>query len=120
MVIETANHCWALIAQDEAPPGFGSSTLLTLSIIMCLFYLIMMRPQRKKDREFREMLESLKEKDRVVTIGGIHGVVTNVQRDAGTVTLRVDESTGAKIRVGTSAVSKVVVEDQSSGDGQKS
>jgi preprotein translocase subunit YajC len=117
-VIQTVSRCWALIAQAEQTPGLPGSTMMTLAVIMCLFYLLMMRPQRKKDREFREMVENLKEKDRVVTIGGIHGVVTNVQRDAGTITLRVDESTGTKIRVGTSAVSKVVVEDQS-GDAPK-
>ena len=60
-------------------------------------------------------IENLKEKDRVVTVGGIHGVVTNVQRDAELVTLRVDESTGAKIRVGVSAISKVVVEEDKGG-----
>ena len=43
------------------------------------------------------MLAGLKEKDRVVTIGGIHGVVTNVQRDREEVTIRVDEATGAKL-----------------------
>jgi preprotein translocase subunit YajC len=59
------------------------------------------------------MVDALKEKDRVVTIGGIHGVVTNVQREAGVITLRVDESTGAKIRVNASAIAKVVTDEES-------
>ena len=54
------------------------------------------------------MVDNLKEKDRVVTIGGIHGVVTNVQREQSIVTVRIDESTGAKIRIGTSAIARVV------------
>ena len=58
------------------------------------------------------MIDNLKEKDRVVTIGGIHGVVTNVQRDQETVTLRVDESTGAKIKVNVTAISRVVTDDE--------
>jgi preprotein translocase subunit YajC len=49
----------------------------------------------------------------VVTIGGIHGVVTNVQRDAERVTLRVDESTGTKLRVNASAIARVITDDDS-------
>lgn len=58
------------------------------------------------------MLEGLKEKDRVVTVGGIHGVVTNVQRDREEVTLRVDESSGAKIRINMSAISRLVTDEE--------
>lgn len=79
--------------------------------MLVLFFLIILRPQQKKDRDFRTMLEGLKEKDRVVTIGGIHGVVTNVQRDRDEVTLRVDEATGTKIRVGKSAIARLVTND---------
>jgi len=105
---------WTLLAQDAAPePGSGSgSFLFPLAIIMLLFYLLILRPQKKKEQTMRSMIDNLKEKDRVVTIGGIHGIVTNVQRDQEMVTLRVDESTGAKIRVGTSAISRVVLDDE--------
>lgn len=84
---------------------------LLIAIMFGLFYFLILRPQQTKDKDFRTMLEGLKEKDRVVTIGGIHGVVTNVQRDRDEVTIRIDESTGAKIRVGTSAISKLVTDD---------
>lgn len=119
---------WQLLAQAaEAVPGatadganaaepvspFGSM-LLPLSVIMVLFYLLILRPQKTKDKQFKSLIESLKETDRVVTIGGIYGVVTNVQRnpDGAIVTLRVDEATGAKIRVGASAVARVVTDEE--------
>ncbi len=51
----------------------------------------------------------------MVTIGGIHGVVTNVQRDAERVTLRVDDSTGTKLRVSASAIARVITDDDSNG-----
>lgn len=86
-----------------------------LMIIMLLFYFMILRPQRNKEKTFRSMIDNLKEKDRVVTIGGIHGVVTNVQRDADLVTIRVDESSGTKIRVGTSAITRVVTDEEKSG-----
>jgi preprotein translocase subunit YajC len=96
------------------PPGIFDSMLPGLVIVMVLFYFFMIRPQKARDQELRSAVENLKETDRVVTIGGIHGVVTNVQREAGMVTLRVDESTGTKLRVGTSAIARVIKDEDKS------
>jgi preprotein translocase subunit YajC len=79
---------------------------------MALFYFLIFKPQKAKEQQFRSMVDNLKEKDRVVTIGGIHGVVTNVQRETGIITIRVDESTGTKIRVGSSAIAKVITDEE--------
>ena len=87
-----------------------------IAMMLGLFYFLILRPQQSKESQFRSMLDGLKEKDRVVTIGGILGVVTNVQRDRDEVTLRIDEATGAKIRVGTSAIARVVTDDDRNGD----
>ena len=82
-----------------------------LIIILGLFYFLILRPQRKKEQDFRSLIDNLKEKERVVTIGGIHGVVTNIQRDADLVTIRIDEATGAKLRIGSSAIARVVTDE---------
>lgn len=117
------NESWLLLAEaaekaekttPPAPGGF-QDMLPALLGIMALFYFLILRPQRTKDKQFRSLVDGLKETDRVVTIGGIHGIVTNVQRDAGMVTIRVDEATGAKIRVGTSAIARVVVDEEKPG-----
>jgi preprotein translocase subunit YajC len=102
-------------AEPSAASPFGS-LLLPLSLIMVLFYFLILRPQKAKDQQFKSLVESLKETDRVVTIGGIHGVVTNVQRnaDGAIVTVRVDESTGTKIRVGASAIARILTEEEKS------
>ena len=100
-----------MLAEDAQPSSGMGSMLLPLAVIMALFYFMILRPQKNKEQSFRSMVDNLKEKDRVVTIGGILGVVTNVQRDRDEVTLRVDESTGAKIRVGTSAITRVVTDE---------
>jgi preprotein translocase subunit YajC len=80
-----------------------------------LFYFIMILPQKKKEKELRDRISNLKENERVVTIGGIYGVVTNVQRDAQRVTIRVDEATGTKIRVNMSAIARVVSDEEEAG-----
>jgi preprotein translocase subunit YajC len=121
---------WGLLAQAaEAAKGAAEGTpaepaasspfnsfLIPLTLIMVMFYFLILRPQKTKDKQFKTLLDSLKETDRVVTIGGIHGVVTNVQRnpDGAIVTIRVDESTGAKIRVGASAIARVLTEEEKS------
>lgn len=102
---------WCLLAQDAAPTPFELPFPVLIAIMIALFYFIMLRPQQSKDKEFKEMLAGLKEKDRVVTIGGIHGVVTNVQRDREEVTIRVDESSGTKLHVNKSAIAKLVTDD---------
>jgi preprotein translocase subunit YajC len=110
---------WLLLAEAAKkaadPPARSpglQDMLPAFAIIAVLFYFLILRPQKSKDQQFRSLVENLKETDRVVTIGGIYGVVTNVQREAGIVTLRVDESTGAKIRVNTSAIARVITDDE--------
>ena len=113
-------HCLLLAeAQAAAPPAADPNSVLRLlgwiAITVILFYFIMLRPQKQKERALRDKIGSLKENDRVVTIGGIHGVVTNVQRDAERVTIRVDESTGTKLRVSMSAVARVLTGEDEDG-----
>jgi preprotein translocase subunit YajC len=105
---------WILLAQEAEQAPAGPNFLLPLVAIFFLFYFLILRPQKNKEQAMRKMIDNLKEKDRVVTVGGIHGVVTNVQRDQEMITLRIDESTGAKIRVGASAIARVVVDDDKS------
>jgi preprotein translocase subunit YajC len=115
---------WLLLAQEavkqpaEAAPAapadpMGLSSMLpALAMIGVFFYFLVLRPQKAKDKQFRSMVDNLKDKDRVVTIGGIHGVVTNVDKQSGIVAIRIDDSTGARIRVNASAIAKVVVDDE--------
>lgn len=98
-------------AQPQADPNAFFKMVFPLVIITFLFYFIMIRPQKKKDDDFKRMLANLKENDHVITAGGIYGVVTNVQRDAERVTIRVDDSTNTKLRVTTSSIVRVLGDD---------
>lgn len=103
--------------QEPAPDGSAFLRMMVpMLVIFALFYFMLIRPQKKKEQELREKVGNLKENDRVVTIGGIYGVVTNVKRDAEQVTIRVDETTGTKLRMSMSAISRVLsAEDSESG-----
>jgi preprotein translocase subunit YajC len=101
-------------AQPAAPgdPNLGIRTVAMVAGMVLIAYFLFIRPMKQKDQEARNLVQSLKENDRVVTIGGIHGVVTNVQRDAERVTIRVDESTGTKLKMNLSAIARVVKADE--------
>ena len=107
-----------LLAEDAAPGGAqtppGPAGLLPmlfpLVLIFALFYFLIMRPERRKQADHKSLLESLKKNDRVVTIGGIYGVVANVQRDDDRVTLKVDEANNTKLDVTFSSIARVLVE----------
>ncbi len=85
------------------------------ALIFVMLYVMILRPQRKEQRSRRDMLSNLKKNDRVITVGGIYGVVTNVRPDGDEVTIKVDEAVNAKLRLTLSSISRVVSAESSSG-----
>ena len=53
--------------------------LLPMILIFVVFYFMLIRPQRKKDKEAKQMLENLKVGDRICTIGGIYGTIVRIK-----------------------------------------
>ena len=80
---ETAD---AAAMEEVNPIAALIGTFAPMVIILVVFWLFLIRPQRKKDKKVKEMLANLKVGDRVCTIGGIYGTITNI-RDEQTVTL---------------------------------
>ena len=58
------------------------------------------------------MLAAMKKNDRVITAGGIYGVVTNVHQEADEVTIKVDEATNTKLRVTLSSIARILGDDR--------
>lgn len=58
-----------------SPAGMFSSFLWPLAAMFGIFYFLVMRPQQKQQKKFKEMLAAVKKGDRVVTRGGMHGTV---------------------------------------------
>ncbi|NLC32629.1 MAG: preprotein translocase subunit YajC, partial [Clostridiales bacterium] len=56
--------------------------LLPMVLIVAVFYFMMIRPQRKKDKKVKDMLSNLKIGDRICTIGGMYGTVTGLREDS--------------------------------------
>ena len=121
-VISVVSNAWLLFAADQ-PQGSPYSALLpiaTFGIIMMLYIFIVQRPNLRREQEARNALrQNLKKNDRILTTSGIYGVVTNVQSDADEVTIRVDDATGAKLRITLSAVQRVLSDSSEGGKGSK-
>ncbi|MBN1412093.1 MAG: preprotein translocase subunit YajC [Spirochaetales bacterium] len=65
--------------------------VIPFALIIGVFYFLIFRPQQKKQKETKNMLESLKRGDKVVTIGGIHGTIFDVKEKS--VVIKVDDNT---------------------------
>ena len=79
-------------------------TFLPLVAIIAIFYFLILRPQKKKQQDTQKMLSALRKGDRVVTIGGIHGIIKSVKET--TVIIKVDDNVMLEFNRG--AVSTVV------------
>ncbi|MBH19817.1 MAG: preprotein translocase subunit YajC [Crocinitomicaceae bacterium] len=79
----------------------GVMNIIFLVVIFVIFYFFMVRPQNKKRKELQNMRDSLKKGQSIVTIGGIHGKISDVHES--TVTVIVDSNT--KIKVDKSSIS---------------
>jgi len=97
----------ALLAQaapggqpGQAPPPWVN--IVPLVLIVVVFYFLLIRPQQKKAKEHEKLLKTLRPKDKVVTSGGVMGIVVSVQEKS--VTIR---SADTKLEVLKSAVSEI-------------
>lgn len=101
------------LALMAASPAAGSSSgsmmtsLITFGMVIAIFYFIIIRPQKKRDKEAKAMLAAMKKGDKVVTIGGIHGTIVTVKDN--TVVIKVDDS--ARIEFSKNAISTVTARD---------
>ena len=102
---------------DEKQPGgfFGGSIWLPLVMIVVLMYFILFRPQRKQEKKRREMLSAMAKNSRVVTIGGIHGIIYSVGDTD--VVLKIDERNDIRIRVAKSHIGRVLTDEDEAGQG---
>lgn len=78
--------------------GGGLSAFLPLILMFAIFYFLLIRPQQKKTKQHREMINSLKKGDRIITSGGIHGRITGASET--TLTVEIAEKVRVKVNRG--------------------
>lgn len=102
-----------------AQSSSGVIMMLTLWVpLILVFYFLLIRPERRERARRQTMLGGLKKNDRVLTVGGIYGVVTNVHREANEVTLRIDDTNNTRIRCTLNAIAQVLGEEKTPSESQ--
>ncbi len=87
-------------AEGETDSTSTIYMIVFLVLIFAMFYFLMIRPQRKRQKEHQQMMEELRKGDRVITAGGIYGVIENVSEDS--IVIKVES--GTTIRLAKSSV----------------
>jgi preprotein translocase subunit YajC len=106
----------SLIAQNQSEPASALVTLAPLLLIFVAMYFLMIRPQRRRMMQQRQLLESLEVGDEVITVGGVLGVIREIDDEF----LTLEVSPGTQIRVIRSAVARKLVFDDEEEIGEES
>jgi preprotein translocase subunit YajC len=93
-------------APQQVPGGGIGSFFVPLIFIFIIMYFVMIRPQKKRQEQQQKLITSLKTGDRVVTNGGIHGLISNVKEN----TVLVKVADNVKIEMEKSAITNVLKE----------
>ncbi len=103
------NLMFLAMGTPPAGQGGGGSTMgmwLPIIAIFAIMYFLIFRPQAKKQKEQRMMIDALKKGDKVVTTGGIFGQIVGVKEKEGTIIVKVAENT--KIEMSRASIAKVL------------
>ncbi len=86
-------------------PGAMIQSFLPLILIFAIFYFLLIRPQSKKAKEHKPTLESLKQGDKVMTNGGIHGIIEDIDGDV--LTLKIGIKDDVRIKINRNFISSL-------------
>lgn len=94
------------LLQTAAKQGNPMMQFLPLLIIMfAIMYFLIIRPQKQKEKKRLELISNVRKQDKIVTVGGVHGVVVSVKENE--VLVRVDDAKDVKLRIDKSAITAV-------------
>ena len=100
---------WAAAPAPGAGGGLGM--LLPVLLFIPLLYMLMIRPQQKKQKQWQQMLAGIKSGDRVTTAGGIRGVILSIKDDSIIISVAPDN---LKLEVAKRAIASVTTPDEPS------
>lgn len=101
----------AILLLQQAASGGGFIPLIAVALIFLIFYVFVVGPQKKEQKRTQEMIARLQKGDKVITIGGIHGVVSSVKE--ATIIIKVDDA--CKLEMSRSAIGSVVRDEKTKG-----
>ena len=104
---------YTVLVMAPAPGGNAGggfmSTLIMFGLIIGIFYFLILRPQRKKQKERQKLLDAIKKGDKIVTAGGLHGTIAGVDDK----TLLIQVADNVKLKFERSAVATILKEGES-------
>jgi len=111
------SQAWAQAAGGGGASDLFNGMLIPMIMIMVVFYFLLIRPQQQKMKQQREMLAGVKRGDRVVTGGGIIGLVTKV---VGENELQVEVAEGVRVRIVRQTITDILTRGESVRSGKES
>ena len=93
---------------QQAASGGSFVPLVALGLIFVIFYVFIIGPQKKEQKKTQEMIAGAQKGDKIITSGGIHGVITSVKEN--TIILKVDD--GCKLEMNRSAIATVLLDEK--------
>ena len=102
MNLFAATEAFAMAGNPQGQQGGAPAYqgIIMLVIMFAIFYFLLIRPQQKRAKQHKELIESLSSGDQVVTAGGLHGKIVTVQESL--VTLEI--ATGVKVKINRSSI----------------
>jgi preprotein translocase subunit YajC len=100
----------SLAMYAAAPAGGGGITMLLPLLLIPVLYLVMIRPQQKRQKQWQSMLSSIKPGDKVTTAGGIRGIILSIKDDVIIIKVAPD---GIKMEIAKSAIASVTTQETS-------
>jgi preprotein translocase subunit YajC len=104
MFFESIAHAMGQAPAAGGQPGGPLMTFMPLILMFVIFYFLLIRPQQKKQKEHKQMLDNLSRGDRVITAGGLYGRVV----EARTTCLTLDLGNDMQVQVGRAFISALV------------
>ncbi|KKM06018.1 hypothetical protein LCGC14_1748240 [marine sediment metagenome] len=93
------------LMQATGKQGNMMTLIVPFALMFAILYLLIIRPQRRKQKHLQEMITNVRKHDNVVTMGGVHGVVISVKEKE--IIVRVDDNKDVKLKIDKSAVTSV-------------
>ncbi|MDR1484331.1 MAG: preprotein translocase subunit YajC [Planctomycetaceae bacterium] len=119
VIFSDASTIFAQAAPANQPQAAGQeSSILPLIVVFCvvavMLWFFMIRPQQRQEDAAKKLIDSLKQNDKVYTVGGMVGIIHSVDKDKNEVVLKVDEANGTKIKFVLQAIQGKIDKEQKS------